>query len=139
MSAYGRAATVAAYQTAATHGRVAAANPHGLIMMLFDGALERIAKARGCIQHNAMEEKNRLLHSAVAIVDELRASLNFEAGGELARNLEDLYDYICRQLVIANLNSRIDKLDEVANLLGEIRAAWNALPQEARTMAPGAR
>ncbi len=104
-AAYSRASTLAAYTSVAAHGGVAAADPHQLIMMLLDGALARIAQARGCIEHNQIGEKARLLHSAMAIVDELRASLDLKGGGSIAANLEDLYDYSCRQLVKANLQT----------------------------------
>lgn len=133
-AAYPRSSTLAAYQTAATHGGVAAADPHRLITMLMDGALDRIAKARGCIQHKMLNEKNNLLAAAVSIIEELRASLNLEQGGTIAANLDDLYDYCCRQLVKANLQNQISLLDEVTHLLGEIRSAWIALPLEARAL-----
>ena len=139
MTAYTRPSTLAAYQSVATHGGVAAADPHRLIVMLMDGALDRIAQARGCIQHNATGDKNNLLSSAIAIIDELRCSLDLKAGGPLAANLDDLYDYLCRQLVKANLSNRTETLDEVAQLLNEIRSAWIALPAEARALRPGAR
>jgi len=136
MKAYKRPATLAAYQSVAVHGGVGAADPHRLVVMLMDGALERIARARGCIEHGALQEKNELLASAVAIIDELRVSLDLKAGGPIAANLEDLYDYMCRQLVKANLSNRIETLDEVSHLLSEIRSAWIALPAEARALRP---
>ena len=61
---------------------------------------------------------------AVAIVDELRGSLNLAAGGEIAANLADLYDYVARQLTRANAENRTEMLDEVSNLLREVRGAW---------------
>ncbi len=134
-----RGSTLSAYQSVAAHGGVAAADPHRLIVMLMDGALERIAQARGCMQHGAGGDKNGLLSSAVAIVDELRCSLDLKAGGSIAANLDDLYDYICRQLLQANLSNRVALLDEVTQLLNEIRSAWITLPSEARALRPGAR
>lgn len=134
-----RGSTLSAYQSVAAHGGVAAADPHRLIVMLMDGALERIAHARGCMQHGAVGDKNGLLSSAVTIVDELRCSLDLKAGGSIAANLDDLYDYICRQLLQANLSNRVALLDEVTQLLNEIRSAWITLPSEARALRPGAR
>lgn len=134
-----RASTLAAYQSVATHGGVAAADPHRLVLMLMDGALDRLAQARGCLQHGAMSEKNRLISSAVQIVEELRASLDLNAGGTIAANLDDLYDYMGRQLLKANLTNRVETLDEVSHLLNEIRSAWIALPAEARALRPGSR
>ncbi len=100
--------------------------------MLVDGALERIALARGRIQHQELTEKNRLLSAAVMIIDELKNSLNLKAGGVIAANLDDLYDYMSRQLISANLQNNVETLDEVTHLLREIRSAWVLLPPEAR-------
>jgi flagellar protein FliS len=136
MPAYSRSPSLAAYQSVAAHGGVAAADPHRLILMLMDGALERIAGARGAIQAGSQEAKARLIHRTVAIIDELRASLNFEAGGEIAQNLGALYDYCSRQLMRANLESRAELLEEVSNLLREVRSAWIQLPAQGRPPAP---
>jgi flagellar protein FliS len=132
MPAYSRSPSLAAYQSVATHGGVAAANPHQLIVMLMDGALERIAAARGAMDNGAQANKARLIHRAVEIIDELRASLNFDAGGEIAANMADLYDYSCRQLMMASLENRPQLLDEVGHLLREIRSAWIAIPAAER-------
>lgn len=132
MSAYSSRSQLGAYRSVAAHGGVAAADPHGLILMLMDGALERIAAAKGAIENNVPEARSRLLHRAVAIVDELRGSLNLQAGGELAANMADLYEYAGRQLVRANLESRADLLDEVAHLIREIRSAWILIPSQPR-------
>jgi flagellar secretion chaperone FliS len=128
MTAYSRSANLAAYQTVSVHGGVAAADPHRLILMLLDGALERIASAKGAMENGAAETRTRLLHRVVSIVDELRGSLNFEAGGAIAANMADLYDYSSRQLLRANLENRPELLDEVSHLLREIRSAWIQIP-----------
>lgn len=132
MSAYSRASNLAAYQSAAAHGGVAASDPHRLVVMLLDGALERITTARGCMQRGEAAEKSRLLHRAVSIVGELRSSLDMSAGGQIAINLSELYDYMCRRLLKATSENRIEMLDEVSKLLHEIRSAWVAIPPQAR-------
>lgn len=132
MSAYARS-NLAAYQSASAHGGVAAADPHRLIVMLMDGALERVATARGCIERKDIAEKTRLLNRAVAIVGELRSSLDLNAGGQIANNLAELYDYMCRLLLKANAEGSVKLLDEVSKLLHEIRSAWVAIPAQART------
>ncbi|MEP7311681.1 MAG: flagellar export chaperone FliS [Pseudomonadota bacterium] len=133
MSAYSRSASLAAYQSVAAHGGVAVADPHQLIILLMDGALERIAAARGAMSNGEQANKARMIHRAVAILDELRASLNFEVGGQIAANLADVYDYASRQLMKANIDSKPELLDEVSHLLREIRGAWIAIPAAART------
>jgi flagellar secretion chaperone FliS len=123
------AAKLAAYRSTSVHAGVDAADSHRLIVMMMDGALERIATARGLMQHGGGPEKAQLLHRAVAIVDELRNSLNFKAGGELAVNLDSLYEYMCQRIMQANASNRPEWLDEVSRLLSEVRSAWLALPQ----------
>ncbi len=138
MSSAAQSRATSAYNSVAAHGGVAAADPHRLILMLMDGALERIAQAHGRMQHQELAEKNRLLHAAVSIIDELRSSLDLRMGGVIAANLDDLYDYMARQLIAANLQNKPEILDEVAHLLREIRSAWVLLPPDARTQRPPA-
>jgi len=125
-------AKLAAYRSTSVHAGVDAADPHRLIVMLMDGALERIATARGLMSNGGGIEKAQLLHRAVAIIDELRNSLNFKAGGELSHNLDALYEYMCTRLMQANSSNKPEWLDEVSRLLNEIRSAWLALPQQSR-------
>lgn len=132
MNAYARTSNLAAYQSTAAHGGVAAADPHRLIVMLMDGALERIATARGCMQRGETTEKARLLNRAVSIVAELRGSLDLSAGGQIAANLSELYDYMTRRLMAALANNQAEPLDEVSRLLGDIRSAWVAIPPQAQ-------
>jgi flagellar protein FliS len=142
MSAYSRRSTLAEYHSVATHGGVAAADPHRLVLMLMDGALERLAQARACISHEVGADSNRqsdLIQAAIAILDELRAGLDLEGGGTLATHLDDLYDYMTRQLVRANLQQHPESIGEIAHLLNEIRAAWIALPAHAPTLRPAAK
>lgn len=125
---FARRSSVDAYRSVAAHGGVAASDPHRLILILMDGALERIAAANGAMAAGAQDAKARFIQKAVAIIEELRASLNMEAGGTIAANLADLYDYSVRQLTRANLENRTELLDEVALLLREIRSAWIQIP-----------
>ncbi|AXK39363.1 flagellar export chaperone FliS [Crenobacter cavernae] len=113
-----------AYQNA-LEVEVEAASPHKLVLMLFDGAIAAIRQARIQMVNRNIAEKGRLIGKAVAIVDEgLRASLNRDAGGEMAANLADLYEYCGMRLLEANLKNEPALLDEVERLLGEIRGAW---------------
>ncbi len=129
---YRNANRLATYRSVATHGGVAAADPHRLTLMLMDGALERISAAKGNLANGRTAEKCALIQRSIDILHELRASLDFGAGGELAVNLDSLYDYMVRQLVKANVEDRVEVLDEVVRLLTEIRGAWVLMPPEAR-------
>ena len=123
---------LAAYNSVAAHGGVAANDPHLLILMLMDGAMERMAMARGCLEAGDVAQKAALLQRVVAILDELRQSLDLERGGALAQNLGELYNYMERRLLSANVESKVAYIDEVRSLLGEIRQAWQAVPLELR-------
>jgi flagellar protein FliS len=123
---------LAAYQSVAVHGGLAADDPHHLTLMLMDGALERLNMARGCLERGELGTKAQLLHRVVAIIAELRGSLDHQRGGPLAHNLDDLYEYMARQLMRANVENRVALLDEVVSLLGEIRSAWMAVPMALR-------
>ncbi|HEY6126157.1 MAG TPA: flagellar export chaperone FliS [Steroidobacteraceae bacterium] len=118
-----------AYRSTAVHSGVDAADPHRLVVMLMDGALERIAAASGMMKHGGGVEKAQLLHRTVAIIDELRNGLNLKAGGAIATNLDALYEYMCQRIMQANAQNKPEWLDEVSRLLGEIRSAWLSIPQ----------
>lgn len=132
MSAFPQASKVAAYSSTAAHGGVAAADPHKLVLMLMDGAIERIRAAQGCMSRGETGEKAQLIHRAVAIIGELQASLDMSGGGQIAANLSELYDYMSRRLLQATLENKTELLEEVGKLLHEIRSAWVAIPAEAR-------
>ncbi len=133
MAAFPQTNKLAAYSSTAAHGGVAAADPHKLVVMLMDGAIERIRAAQGCIVHGRMAEKTQLIHRAVAIVGELHASLDLSAGGQIAANLSELYDYMTRRLLTATIENNVEMLEEVGKLLHEIRSGWIAIPAEARS------
>ena len=132
MAAFPQANKLAAYSSAAAHGGVAAADPHRLVVMLMDGAIERIRAAQGCIVHGQMAEKTKLIHRAVAIIGELHATLDLSAGGQIAANLSALYDYMTRRLLTATLENKVEILDEVSKLLHDLRDTWTSIPAEAR-------
>jgi flagellar protein FliS len=127
MAASPYASKLAAYSKASAHGGVAAADPHKLVVMLMDGALERITTARGCINRGEIAEKAQLLNRAVSILGELRGCLDMAKGGIIATNLGELYDYMCRRVLTASSENRGEVLDEVSTLLHEIRGAWLAI------------
>ncbi len=109
------------------------ADPHRLVQMLLDGALEKIAVAKGLITRNETAKKGEAIGRAISIVSGLRSILDMSAGGEIAANLDNLYEYIERRLLEANLNNDVDILDEVLSLLREVKKAWESIPQELRS------
>lgn len=91
---------------------------------LIDSALQHISAARSCTGAADSRERHHYLHAAMQLVDELRSSLDVHTGGPFAVNLDDLCDYMSRQLVAANAQNRPATLDEVSDLLREARTAW---------------
>jgi flagellar protein FliS len=123
---------LASYQQMGAYGQVEEANGHELIRLLLETLSVRITEAKTCIQEDDIGEKITRLTKALNILDGLRMSLNIEKGGEIASNLDDLYDYMQRQLIQANAHNNISILDEVKGLVEEIKGAWILIPQELR-------
>lgn len=118
------------YSSVKTHTNVLDASPHRLIQMLFEGCLERIAQAKGAMLQNQIARKGELISKAINIIGGLQGSLNDKEGGDLAANLESLYDYIERRLLVANLENDPDILDECGRLLSELKSGWDAIANE---------
>ena len=114
-----------AYRNVDLDSSVMSADPHRLILMLFDGALETVRLAEGHIAAGRSEDRARAVTKALKIVGEgLRGGLNRKDGGTLAERLGRLYDYITMRLLQANLRGDVKALHEVARLLGTLRDAW---------------
>ena len=111
---------------------VAAADPHKLILLLFEGAMLAITDARTHMTARRIAPKGRALTKAIAIIDGgLKASLEMKAGGELAERLAGLYDYMCNRIVQANAQNDPAILDEVSKLLSELATAWASIGRHA--------
>ncbi|MCW4193585.1 flagellar export chaperone FliS [Candidatus Thiodiazotropha endoloripes] len=105
------------------------ATPFRLVQMLMTGALDGMANARGSIIRKEHEARNNEIKWVISVIDALRGALDFEQGGEIANNLDMLYDYMIRRLFTANVEQDVDALDEVISLLKEIKTAWDAMPE----------
>lgn len=134
---YGYSRGVGAYQQVHAQGGVETADPHGLVTLLLDGALERIRFARGCMLGGNVAGKGEAISKAIEIVGGLQAGLNPQVDTPLVGQLDSLYDYVSRRLLHANLRNDPDALDEATRLIGQIRDSWVAIPVEARQV-PGA-
>jgi len=121
---------LARYAQVASSAEVAYASPHRLVQMLMEAALDKIAVAAGQAARRDFESKGRNINWAISILNGLRGSLNLDGGGEIAHNLDDLYDYMVRRLVDANAASDPGILQEVSGLLGEVKAGWDAIPPD---------
>ncbi len=119
------------YQSA-DHSAIAYADPHELIMRLMNGAIERIAQARGALSRGDVAGKAEYISKAVQIIGGLEGCIDHQQGGELAGNLTALYQYMSLTLAEANLNDDTAKLNEISELLQQIRSAWAQIPEQAQ-------
>ena len=125
---------ISAYQRVGVETGIESADPHKLILMLFEGAQEALAKARIHMQHNEIAEKGQMISKAIMIIDHgLKASLDMNVGGDLAIKLQALYDYMTHRLLVANIQNNIEIVNEVNKLLSELHGAWKEIRQSNET------
>jgi len=116
------------YQSVSVSTGIENATPHRLIQMLMEGALDKIAAAKGHILHGEMAKKGRHIGWAISIISGLQSSLDMEKGGEISTNLHNLYDYMIRRLGEAGRSNDPQILDEVTSLMLEVKSAWDVIP-----------
>ncbi len=126
---------VGAYAKVGLETGVAAASPHKLIIMLYDGAMVALLSAinnmKGANGAANVAAKGASISKAITIIDNgLRASLDKAAGGEIAQNLDALYDYMSRRLLQANIKNDIAAVEEVHGLMSDLREAWVAIGEK---------
>lgn len=121
------------YQKSAVKMTIAGADRYEIIQLLMAGALEKMVHAKIAIKHKNYEAKSDYISKASAIILSLRESIDFSHGGkETLDNLSALYTYMIERLVDANVENDPELVDEVSNLLKEIKAGWDAIPAEIR-------
>ena len=104
------------------------ASPHKLVSMLYQAVNGEIAAARGALQRKDIAEKGRAIGRAVRILEEgLLAPLDMEAGGAIATNLRDLYQYMVYRLTMGNLHSDDAAFAECAALARSLSDTWEAI------------
>lgn len=119
---------VLSYQKVGVESAVMSADPHQLIVMLFDGALSALVRARLFLEQGELLSKGEALSKAINIIDNgLKAGLNMDVEGDLSRNLASLYDYMIRRLLLANLHNDVEAIIEVEGLLTNIADAWKQI------------
>ena len=115
------------YQSVNNQAQAISADPHRLIQMLMEGGLTRLAQARGAMERNQTALKGELVGKAIAIIGGLRQALDVQKGGEIAENLDRLYEYMTTRLMEANLKNDPVILEEVSGLLREVKNGWDAI------------
>jgi len=120
------------YRNVGAYGNLAEASPYQVIQLMLDALLSRIAEATGHIERGEVAAKGEKIGKALGIIEGLLLGLDKQRGGDIALNLERLYDYASRTLLKANLENRVDLLKEVSSLLREIKLGWDGIAAEAR-------
>lgn len=119
-----------AYKSVSLDSQKTVASPYKVVQMLLAGALERLAKARVAIEQEKPAQRGELLGATMMIVAELRMALDHDTGGDIAANLDNLYEFIMAELVLANTENSIDKLEAISGLLRDIKESWDAIPTD---------
>jgi flagellar secretion chaperone FliS len=114
--------------------RILSADPMELVTILYESALESVAAAREHLKRGEIRERSNAVTKAISIVTELNSSLDHTSGGEVSRNLADLYHYIAGRLFDANLKQQDGPLAEAQALLHQLAEAWRGV-RAARTAA----
>jgi flagellar protein FliS len=120
------------YRSMSAHGSLAEASPYQVVQVMLDAVLSRVAEATGHLERGEVAAKGEKIGKALSIIEALMLGLDKERGGDLAQNLERLYDYASRTLLKANLENRPDLLKEVSSLLREIKLGWDGIAPAAK-------
>ncbi len=118
------------YTQVGTQTTLENASPYKLILMLYTGAQERLAIAKGHMERGNIEGKSDRINSAIRIIESLRNNLDFEKGGEISVNLDALYEYMLLRLVQANVKNDPAIIDEVLDLIRELAAGWSGIKDQ---------
>lgn len=119
---------IKAYRAVGVKDDLAVADPHRVIQLLMQGALENMAKAKGFIERKDFAGKSETISKAISIISSLQACLDMKAAGDISDNLFALYDFMLNHLTIASRDLDINKIDEVISLLVTIKSAWDQIP-----------
>ena len=120
------------YQKVNSHAQISEASPHRLIQMLMEGGLERMAQAKGAMARGDIAQKALLITKTIDIITGLRAGLREENTDdkEALRQLDSLYEYMTKQLTLANVKNDPELIDEVARLMITVKSGWDAIAPE---------
>ena len=127
MSTYPMNESYDSYRAVDLEARAAAASPYELVLVLFDGLLDELARARGHIEARRYQQKGASLEKCLNILNGLNGSLDYESGGELVQGLARLYDYCVYRLSDVSVSLSLEGLDEVVHLLGVLRDGWEGV------------
>ncbi|MDV6251517.1 flagellar export chaperone FliS [Vibrio sp. EA2] len=119
-----------AYKKVSVDSQLSAASPHKVIQMLMAGAIERLIQGKAAMQAGNIPVKGERLSKALDIIIALRSCLSMDDGGEIASNLDSLYEFMITQISSANHKNDPQAIDDVIDIIREIKSAWDQIPTE---------
>ncbi len=121
-----------AYKKVNIHSNLLESNPHQVILMMFDGALQAASVAKGAIERKNLELKSEAITKATNILDALRNSLDFDSQPKISENFDVLYTYCIERLNVVSVELDISGIDEVVGMLKPLRDAWSVMSEESK-------
>ncbi|BCL70713.1 Flagellar protein FlaJ [Vibrio nigripulchritudo MADA3029] len=119
-----------AYKKVSVDSQLSAASPHKIIQMLMAGAIERLIQGKAAMQQGNIAIKGERLGKALDIIIALRSCLSMDDGGDIAKNLDQLYEFMISQITMANQSNEPKPIDDVIDIIREIKSAWDQIPAE---------
>lgn len=119
-----------AYKKVSVDSQLSAASPHKIVQMLMGGAIERLIQGKAAMIQGNIPVKGERLGKALEIVISLRSCLSMNDGGDIAQNLDQLYEFMINQITTANYENEPQPIDDVIDILREIKSAWDQIPAE---------
>lgn len=126
-----------AYKKVSVDSQLSAASPHRVVQMLMAGAIERLIQGKVAMEQRNIPVKGERLGKALDIIISLRSCLSMEDGGEIASNLDQLYDFMITQITLANQANNPQPIDDVIDIIREIKSAWDQIPPEYHNLTAG--
>jgi len=121
------------YQKVNSVAQTSEASPHRLVQMLMQGGLDRLAQAKGAMARNDIAQRGILIGKAIDIIGGLREGLDLENHADSLTELDNLYSYMSRRLIDANVKNDPAIIDEVARLLITVKEGWDAIGDQQPT------
>ncbi|AJR07808.1 flagellar export chaperone FliS [Photobacterium gaetbulicola] len=114
-----------AYQQVEVEAQAAAASPYQLVLMLIDGFMDNLTRAEGHMAANRLKERGEAIGKCIDIIGGLNSALDMRQGGELAQQMNQLYDFCSMRLFEASVHNDAGKLGEVRTVMGNIQQGWH--------------
>ena len=113
-----------AYSDNYLRNQIEFASKEQLLIMFYEGAIRFVSRAENALREGNIEQKNYCINKASAIITELSVTLDHEIGGQIASDLEALYDFMNLELINANIKNSLSSLKTVKTLLADLGETW---------------